>query len=242
MREFSKAEFDKKFAALATDMRWQEIPEYYPRYRECYVAMSQQFAALDGEDGLDTLEISGGQLAYLGTRLWQQDEACVAHLTNECFPDLQQNGIDTFQWNLACEDSPVDRQFNVIFFSEVIKHLPVPGHVALERLRKRLRPGGLLLCSTPNLYRLRNIYFLVTGRRLFDHSGLEFADTVAFLSTRPSILPGNSSRRGFTNVSIEFRHFAYIPNKPTDRAFAVVGTPLLRIPRYWDNRLAVARI
>ena len=53
------------------------------------------------------------------------------------------------------------------FFLEVIEHLPVPGHIPLASLHSILRPKGLLLCSTPNLYRLRNIAYLMPGQQLF---------------------------------------------------------------------------
>jgi 2-polyprenyl-3-methyl-5-hydroxy-6-metoxy-1,4-benzoquinol methylase len=242
MRKYSATDFDKSFAVLVTDMRWQEEPEYYPRYRERYIAMLRQFAALAGQEGLDILEIGGGQLAYLSTRLWRQDKACVADINDHCFPDLQRNGIDTFQWNLASEDSPIDRQFDVIFFSEVIEHLPIPGHVALERLRARLRPGGLLLCSTPNLYRLRNIFYMVAGRPLFDHFGLPGVRGYGHvLEYSAEHLAWQFEQAGFTDVRIELKDFTHIPSKPMERALAALGSPLRRIPRYRDNLLAVAR-
>lgn len=100
------------------------------------------------------LDIGGGQLAYLAAALWG-DNGCVADVQEGCFSELREAGIDAFRWNLAVEDPPTQHRFDAVFFSEVIEHLPVPGHIALRRLRMLLRPGGLLLCSTPNLYRLR---------------------------------------------------------------------------------------
>jgi SAM-dependent methyltransferase len=241
VRDFLVAEFDKAFGILA-EMRWQEEAQYYPRYRNRYLAILRKFAALASKEGLDILEIGGGQLTFLSTRLWEQDKACVADINDQCFPSLQSNDIDTVLWNLASEDSPIARQFDVVFFSEVIEHLPVPGHVALERLRARLRPGGLLLCSTPNLYRLRNVIFLATGRRIFDHFGLPGVRGYGhILEYSAEHLGWQFEQAGFTDVTIEFRQFARVPNKPVDRVLAALGAPLLRIPRYRDNLLAEAR-
>jgi SAM-dependent methyltransferase len=240
MRKFSLVEFDKAFAVL-TSMRWQEEQQYYPRYRNRYLAMMRQFAEVAGGDGLNILEIGGGQLAFLASQLWPQDKACVADISDECFSGLQSNGIDTFLWNLAADDPPVDRCFDVIFFSEVIEHLPIPGHVALERLRTRLGPGGLLLCSTPNLYRIRNVIFLATGRKIFDHFGLPGRAYGHILEYSVEHLTWQFKQAGFTDVSIKFKQFAHSPNNPLDRVFEALGTPLLLIPRYRDNLLAVAR-
>jgi SAM-dependent methyltransferase len=242
MRSFSMGQFDKAFHEMTTGVKWQEEPQYYPRYRERYLAMLRQFAEVATEDGLDILEIGGGQLAFLATSLWSGDKACVADITTDCFPGLNERGIDTFQWNLALAEPPADRQFDVVFFSEVIEHLPVPGYIPLARLRAVLRPGGLLLCSTPNLYRLRNIYYLVTGRQLFDHFGLPgdrgYGHVLEYSAEH---LAWQFQQAGFESFSIEPRDFTHTPNRPVDRILATLGRPLLRIPRYRDNLLAVAR-
>lgn len=243
MREFSIKRFDEAFSDMVTSVRWQEEPQYYPRYRERYLAVLRQFAAAAPSDGIDVLEIGGGQLAYLSVKLWARDKACVADIIEGCFPGLNEHGIDTFQWNLALTDSPTSRQFDAIFFSEVIEHLPIPGHVALARLRALLRPGGLLLCSTPNLYRLRNIFYLVAGRPLFDHFGLPGERGYGHvLEYSAEHLAWQFRQAGFNDFDIELRDFTHTPNKPADRILAMLGSPLRRIPRYRDNLLAVARV
>ena len=172
--------------------------------------------------------------------LWN-DRGCLADIDDSCFAGLRAHGIDAFQWNLALEDPPEGRRFDAIFFSEVIEHLPVPGHIALGRLRKLLRPGGLLLCSTPNLYRLRNAFYLLTGHPLFDHFDLPGTGGVGHvLEYSAEHLAWQLQRAGFVDYAVDLEDFTHVPNARLDRLLSAVGAPLRRIPRYRDNLLAVA--
>ena len=239
MREFDQAAFDGAFRKLVS-LRWQEEPSYYPRYRTRYAAILQRFAERAPDRTLDVLEVGGGQLAYLAVTLWG-DRGSVADVQAECFADLRALGIDAFHWDLALDDPPTEKRFDAIFFSEVIEHLPVPGHVALRRLRMLLRDEGLLFCSTPNLHRLRNVVYLLRGRPLFDHFDLPgeggFGHVLEYSAEH---LSWQFRRAGFLDVAVELRHFPHTPNDPVDRVLSSVGAPLRRIPRYRDNLLAVA--
>lgn len=242
MREMSEKIFDRAFADMLSEVRWQEETHYYPRYRSRYHAIISEFAESAPSDGLDVLEIGGGQLAYLSVRIWGKDRVCVADIQDGCFADLRRRGIDAFKWDLAVADPPTDRQFDVIFFSEVIEHLPVPGHIPLARLRSILRPKGLLLCSTPNLYRLRNIVYLIRGHQLFDYFDLPGERGYGHvLEYSAEHLAWQFQRAGFRDFNVRSCDFAHSPGQRLDRMLALLGTPLRRIPRYRDNLIAVAR-
>ncbi len=58
---------------------------------------------------------------------------------------------------------PFDDKFDTIFFSEVLEHLLISSPVVLARLRRCLKPGGVLICTTPNLHRLRNVAYMIMG-------------------------------------------------------------------------------
>jgi SAM-dependent methyltransferase len=239
MRNFDEAGFDRAFQDLVSHRHWQEQPDYYPRYRSRYEAIMRRFAKRAPDRPVDVLDIGGGQLAFLAVALWD-DRGCVADLDNTCFAGLRARGIDAFVWNLALEDPPVDRCFDAIFFSEVIAHLPVPGHIALRRLRMLLRPGGVLLCSTPNLYRLRNVVYLLRGRPPFDHFDLprvrSYGPVVDYTAEH---LAWQFEQAGFVDYRVDLEHFAHLPNASLDRVLSTLGAPLRRIPRYRDNLLAV---
>lgn len=50
----------------------------------------------------------------------------MADIEGSCFDRLREHGIEAFQWDLAVRNAPTDGQFDALFFSEVIEHLPVP--------------------------------------------------------------------------------------------------------------------
>jgi SAM-dependent methyltransferase len=238
MRKFDAAGFDRAFGDLVHGNAWQEQPEYYPRYRTRYEGMMRRFARRAPDRPVDVLDIGGGQLAFLAVAIWG-DRGCVADIDNTHFASLRARGIDAFQWNVALEDPPGDRRFDAIFISEVIAHLPIPGHIVLRRLRMLLRPGGVLLCSTPNLYRLRNVVYLLSGRRLFDHFDVpavrSYGQVVGYSAEH---LAWQFQRAGFVDCTVDLEHFAHAPNAPLDRMLYTLGAPLRRIPRYRDNLLA----
>lgn len=79
--------------------------------------------------------------------------------------------------------------FDAIIFSEVLEHLVDPGAV-LRRLSRFVRPGGMLLASSPNISHWRVIRELVMGRfqltdqGVFDRTHLRWftPDTFAALA------------------------------------------------------------
>lgn len=240
MRAFSDEAFDEAFRDVVMTGQWQEETAYYPRYRSRYEAVLRAYAAGAPDGPQQVLEVGGGQLAALAHRMWG-DDATVADLTPACFDTLSRQGITAFQHNLAADDLPAGRRYDAILLSEVIEHLPVPGHVALRRLREALRPGGRLICSTPNLYRLRNIVFLALGRPIFDHFDVP-SDKGAghVLEYSAEHLSWQFEQAGFRDVAVVIREFAHQPNRRSDRALAMLGRPLLRVARFRDNLLATA--
>jgi SAM-dependent methyltransferase len=240
LRSFDEARFDRAFDDLVSGIRWQEQPEYYPRYRTRYEAIMRRFATRAPDRPLDVLDIGGGQLAFLAAALWA-DRGCVGDLDDSCFAGLRARGIDAFQWNLAIEDPPVDRRFDAIFICEVIAHLAVPAHIALRRLRMLLRPGGVLLCSTPNLCRLRNVIYLLRGQSPFDHfdlpGGRSFGAVVEYSAEH---LAWQFQRAGFADYTVDLKDFAHVPYARSERVLYTLGAPLRQIPRYRGHLLAVA--
>lgn len=57
-----------------------------------------------------------------------------------------------------------DQEFNIVIFTEVFEHLGVDPLMALKEIRRILKPKGVLILSTPNLYALHKIIMFLFGR------------------------------------------------------------------------------
>ena len=240
MRELTDRMLDDAFIAMS-EMKWQEIPEYYFRYRSRYDAVMRRFADLSATEPQSVLEVGGGQLAFMAHQLWS-DTCTVADISEECFPALRASGLNAMKWNLARDDSPTDQTFDFVLCSEVLEHLPVPGHVALTRIWHRMNPGGYLILTTPNLYRLRNIAFLATGRPIFDHFDLPGDSGVGHvLEYSKDHLKWQVDKAGFTDYVVEMEDFEHSPHRRVDRVLSTLSAPLRQLPRLRDNLVVVAR-
>lgn len=75
-------------------------------------------------------------------------------------------GVTTTCCDLESESLPFeDDSFGMIIFNEIFEHLRADLIAILQDLRRILRPGGLLLLSTPNQRSLAGIYNLLFQNR-----------------------------------------------------------------------------
>ncbi|MEQ1651360.1 MAG: class I SAM-dependent methyltransferase [Hyphomicrobium sp.] len=90
---------------------------------------------------------------YVGVELFES----AAAEAREVLSEVITGNVETlsFNWHAA--------EFDAIVFSEVLEHLVEPGEV-LKNLARYVRPGGMLLASSPNISHWRVIRELVMGR------------------------------------------------------------------------------
>lgn len=239
-REWNSDKFEACFDKLIVGGRFNEEPRYYPRYKSRYKDLLARYAHMAPPEPQDVLDVGGGQLALLCRALWQ-DRAHAADIGGEHLAYLRSQGVGTTTWNLCADEQPFDSCFDYIFFSEVIEHLPIPGHIVLERLRTALRSGGTLLCSTPNLYRVRNIIYMILGKRIFDNFRMPTDHGLGHVLeyTEPH-LRWQLTTAGFKHPTIEFVQMHHWPNNLLFRLMYALGSPLFLIPLYRDNLVAIA--
>jgi SAM-dependent methyltransferase len=214
---------------------------YYLRYRSRYKECVQRFAAIAPTRPVDVLDVGGGQLALICSKLWN-DPGVVADLPGPHLSYMAEHGVEATHWNLCESEPPFVAKFDFVFFSEVIEHLPIPGHIILERLKKVLRPGGAIICTTPNLYRLRNVVYMALGHPIFDNFRYPEDETPLrhVLEYSREHLGWQFRKAGFTRCSVEYSQMHHIPTNPLYRPLALLGYPLHIVPRWRDNLVATA--
>jgi 2-polyprenyl-3-methyl-5-hydroxy-6-metoxy-1,4-benzoquinol methylase len=240
-REWKALNFDKVYERFICQKEFGQR-EYYLRYRSRYKECIKRFAALaPPSHPANVLDIGGGSLAVLAAKLWN-DHGVVADLPGPHLDHLASYGVETIQWNICQSEPPLEAKFDCVFFSEVIEHLPMPGYLALRRIAKILRPGGALICTTPNLYRLRNVLYMAVGHRIFDYFQYPDEDISLghVLEYSRDHLDWQFRKAGFTKYNVECCQFHHMPTNPFHRPLAVLGYPLHIIPRWRDYLIATA--
>ena len=238
-RTFDPDDLARAYDELVIGGVFQERGDYYSRYRNRYEFLISTYAELGGGGPLDVLEVGGGQHALLAHTLFA-DRATVADLPGPHLDYLSSRGVTTAHWDLLTDEQPFRETFDRIFLCEVMAHVPAPPYQYLNRLRLALRPGGVLLVSTPNLHRLRNIALLQVGREPFDHFATPEPGTWQgsfFDISASQLLDGSSERSGFAHVMIERREFGHRASSPSRAprqprvAAAHADPPLAVLPR-----------
>jgi SAM-dependent methyltransferase len=216
---------------------------YYLRYRLRFKECLRRFAALAPPHPVDVLDIGVGQLSLMSIKLWG-DHGVVSDLPGPHLSYMSRHGVETIHWNLCTGEPPFTAKFDFVFFAEVIEHLPIPGYIVLERLRKVLRPGGVIICTTPNLYRLRNLVFMALGQRIFDYFQYP-DDEVALghvLEYSRDHLSWQFKKAGFDQCCVEYCQMHHLPTNPLLRPLAFLGYPLRIVPHWRDNLVATAYV
>ena len=80
-------------------------------------------------------------------------------------PWIEKEGVPYQSFDLMDGELPyASVSFDVVTFKQVIEHLPFSAKPTLKSFYRILRPGGLLLLSTPNIARLSSVLRLLMRR------------------------------------------------------------------------------
>lgn len=146
----------------------------------------------------------------------------------------------TIQWIQADLNNPLNMEsetFDVIVSAEVIEHLENPRAIIREWFRL-LKPGGLLMFSTPNNESWRAILALVLQGHFVDFGDLSYpAHITALVRKDLSRILGET---GFDEPQFAFTHVGKIPKFPRHH-WQSLPLVSLRGLRFSDNILTITR-
>lgn len=233
--------FNKVYSEYIEKGDLNEVRSYYKIYKKRYFTLVKKYSQISNNHPQKILDIGGGQYAMLCKKLWD-DDATLIDITDKNFSYMNQNGVKTIKTNLVNDNLNFTEKFDVIFFSEVIEHIPIPGHIILEKLRNILRPGGYIICTTPNLFRLRNIIFLALGKNIFDFFRYSDESMGHILEYSKEHLEWQFKKAGFNEINCEILQLHSSRTKLIHRIMAWIGSPIYFIvPRFRDNLLMIAK-
>ena len=93
----------------------------------------------------------------------------VADIDSRCTEGLQRHAVDFVQFDLMQGRLPHRKPYDLTGTSEMIEHVPRLPHLVSRDLRKCLRDDGILVLTTLNLFRLRNLVRMLTGWSLLNY-------------------------------------------------------------------------
>lgn len=70
--------------------------------------------------------------------------------------------------NIESDELPFNKTFEVVLFCEVLEHLIDDPMRVLLNIKSLLKPGGMLILTTPNVNRLENISKMIAGINIYD--------------------------------------------------------------------------
>lgn len=109
---------------------------------------------------LSVLDVGCGRFALLQERIAAEDQYFACDLVQPFKPPSNFHSVNLNEESLR--DIFAGQEFDVVFCGEVIEHVFSPDAV-LSDLKILLRPGGILILSTPNLGYWVNRLLLVVG-------------------------------------------------------------------------------
>lgn len=160
-------QFDTAYDRLIMGRGFVEYSDYYTFSRDRYRQTLALVASLGLAPGARHLDIGGGQMALLGRDLLGFVPS-VGDVVPTAASDVIALGVGFERINLMDAEIDVADRYDLITLCEVIEHIPMPPYVTFRKLARILKPGGWLVLTTPNGFRIRNILRMLANREVLD--------------------------------------------------------------------------
>jgi 2-polyprenyl-3-methyl-5-hydroxy-6-metoxy-1,4-benzoquinol methylase len=204
----------------------------------------QLLCQLDVKAPARILEIGGGQLALLCKSLFN-DDCTVADISEKYVGPIRKAEVKFVTYSLLePQPNPALGGFDIVILLEVIEHIPLPGHVVIDRIKTFLKPGGILFLTTRNLFRLRNLARMILGREFLDHFTLPSHEGHGLghqLEYSAKHLQWQIQRAGLDILMVREDNLGARGHSPAARLARTLVAPLELRPVWRDGLVAVAR-
>lgn len=162
-----KSNFASVYDRLVLGREFVEYRDYYVQSRRRYEQTLQLIGTLGLPEGARHLDVGGGQMALLSREIFGLT-AIVGDVVPTASEDVELQGVEFNRINLLDDEYEADAPFDLVTLCEVIEHIPVPPYVTFRKLARILKPGGWLVMTTPNGFRVRNILRMLAGKEILD--------------------------------------------------------------------------
>lgn len=162
-----KINFDAAYDEMILGRDFVEYKDYYQKSRSRYRETFRRITELGLPEGASHLDIGGGQFALLSQHLLGFKGHC-GDVVNTAREDVADQGIALHHVDLFRGEFAEGGPYDLITLCEVIEHIPKPPYLVLSDLRKILKPGGVILMTTPNGYRFRNLLYMIANKEVLD--------------------------------------------------------------------------
>ena len=164
----SRSDFGRYYRELIETRHFVESQAYYRHSMERFWQAFDRIQKLGLPRGTSTIDIGGGIMAVLLARILGFD-ASVGDVQHSGEDDVRALGVSFQEVDLLSDTLLPGTQYELVVLQEVIEHLPDPPYVVFGRIMRFIKPGGTLFLTTPNGSRMRNILYMLAGRRVLDN-------------------------------------------------------------------------
>ena len=239
-RQFARSDFERSYSKCVLSKKFFEANNYYSIYKSRYRKTMEFLSQLDLPQHANIVEVGGGQIALLCKDLFG-DHVTIWDVNDKYFNSLNADNVETAQYDLLHDSAPPVRDtFDLLVLCEVVEHLPVPLYEILRRIAVSLRPGGQILITTPNIYRLRNVLRLLVGKDIFCNWELpekgRFLGHVTEFSLRR--LEWQIKKAGLTPIRLETTQMSPRGSGPFNTIAKLALLPFSLVPVWRDGLIA----
>jgi SAM-dependent methyltransferase len=240
----TKLEFDIAYEKYIMQKEFLEYGDYYRIEKSRYWHTFKYYCQIGLPDDAEILEIGGGQLAILANKILRH-KAVVGDVSAAYDQSVSDADIDHVVCNLIDDDpSDFEARFDAIALLEVIEHIPLPGYITLSKAAKWLKPGGYILITTPNLFRLRNLVRMLMGKDFVDYftypqPGQGLGHQLEYSADH---LYWQIERAGLEVVNITHDQLGQTGHSTFARAARFLTAPLRMRGKWREELVAIARL